>query len=115
MPKRGVEYFVLPDRGGLKRDPSRISSHRMPGALDGQLLQNALTMTVDVERKHDRVSVRVELVNDQTGHHVPTDSPLRHLILTVRLTDRQGRRQPLLEGPVLPQWAGSYAGECGKV
>ena len=115
MPKRGVEYFVLPDRGGLKRDPSRISSHRMPGALDGQLLQNALTMTVDVERKHDRVSVRVELVNDQTGHHVPTDSPLRHLILTVRLTDRQGRRQPLLEGPVLPQWAGSYAGEGGKV
>jgi hypothetical protein len=115
MPKRGAEYFVRPDRGGLKRDTSRISSHRMPGALDEELLRNALTMTVAAERKADAVSVQVELFNDRTGHHIPTDSPLRHLILTVVVTDRKGRPQPLLQGPVLPQWTGSYAGTTGKV
>jgi mono/diheme cytochrome c family protein len=114
MPKRGVEYFVRPDRGGLKRDPSRISSHRMPGALDEQLLQNALTMTVTVARGDDTVGVTVELVNDRTGHHVPTDSPLRHLILTVRLIDASGRPSLFLEGPTLPLWAGPESGTPGK-
>jgi len=115
MPKRGAEYFVRPDKGGLRRDPSRISSHLMPGALDEELLQNALTMTVTVERKRDTLGVRVELVNDQTGHHVPTDSPLRHLILTVQVTDGEGRLLPRLEGPELPSWAGPYIDTSGKV
>jgi hypothetical protein len=115
MPKRGVRYFVRPDKGGLKRDPSRISSHLMPGALDRELLQNALTMEVRVDRGPGSAGVEVELFNDQTGHHVPTDSPLRHLILRVRLTGRGGRELPLLEGPVLPDWAGGYAGQAGKV
>lgn len=115
MPKRGAQYFVRPDKGGLKRDPDRVSSHLMPGAMDEKLLQNALTMTVAVERKGDTVGIEVELFNDQTGHHVPTDSPLRHLILSVEVTDRHSRPMKLLEGPVLPQWSGSYGGLAGKV
>lgn len=115
MPKRGAQYFVRPDKGGLKRDPDRVSSHLMPGALDEQLLQSALTMTVAVERKGDTAGIEVELFNDQTGHHVPTDSPLRHLILSVKVTDRKSRPMKLLEGPVLPQWAGSDGGLPGKV
>jgi hypothetical protein len=115
MPKRGAEYFVRPDKGGLKRDPARISSHLMPGALDRELLQNALTMDVRVERGPESAAVEVELFNDRTGHHVPTDSPLRHLILRVRLTGEGGEELPLLEGPVLPEWAGGYAGRPGKV
>lgn len=115
MPKRGAEYFVRPDKGGLKRDPSRISSHLMPGSLDEELLQNALTMKVFVERGEENVAVNVELVNDQTGHHVPTDSPLRHLILLVQLTDKTSKPLFRLEGPVLPKWTGEYAGLSGKV
>ena len=80
-----------------------------------ELLQNALTMTVAVERKQERVSIQVELVNDRTGHHVPTDSPLRHLILTVEVTDEQGQYLAHLEGPVLPEWTGSYRDLPGKV
>jgi hypothetical protein len=87
----------------------------MPGALDEELLQNALTMTVIAKRQGDTVAVQVELINDRTGHHVPTDSPLRHLILMVRLTDEAGRVIPALEGPLLPPWSGSYSGSPGKV
>ena len=115
MPKRGAEYFVRPDKGGLKRDPARVSSHLMPGALDEELLQNALTMTVTAERQRDTLGVRVELFNDRTGHHVPTDSPLRHLILTVRATDGEGNSLPRLEGPEIPEWAAPSVGASGKV
>ena len=115
MPKRGAGYFVRPDKGGLERNPGRISSHRMPGAMDEQLLRNALTMTVAVQRRGDTAGVEVELFNDRTGHHVPTDSPLRHLILTVGMNGQKSAALTLLEGAVLPQWTGSYAGQPGKV
>jgi mono/diheme cytochrome c family protein len=106
MPQAGVSYFALPEKGGLERDPSTIFGHRMPGALDETLLQNAVTMTAGAEQDGDKINVQVNIVNDQTGHHVPTDSPLRHLILLVKTTDENGRALTLLEGPVLPEWAG---------
>jgi hypothetical protein len=72
-------------------------------------------MTVTVARRRDTVGIRVELANDRTGHHVPTDSPLRHLILTVQVTDGDGRSLPRLEGPELPLWTGAHIGATGKV
>ena len=62
------------------------------------------------------------VINDQTGHHVPTDSPLRHLILVVRAYSGDDSELSLKKGPVLPEWCGtgnpaegSYAGLPGKV
>ena len=86
MPVAGYEYFVFPEKEGLHRDPNRIFSHRMPGASDETLLQNAVTMTATARREGDTVVVRVDIINDKTGHHVPTDSPLRHLILLVQVS-----------------------------
>ncbi|MFZ5918179.1 MAG: hypothetical protein ACOYZ7_14650 [Chloroflexota bacterium] len=121
MPSLGATHFARPDQGGLERDPATIPSHRMPGALDEQLLQNAVTLAAAAERDRDTVAVEVSLTNDRTGHHVPTDSPLRHLILLVRATDAQGNALPLQDGPSLPDWCGAgdpadgyYAGLPGK-
>ena len=44
--------------------------------------------------------------NDNTGHHIPTDSPLRQMILLVQASSDAGELLPLLEGPTLPDWAG---------
>jgi len=116
MPKRGVQYFARPDKGGLRRDPATISSHLMPGAVDRELLRNALTMNVAVTRDHDSIVVTVELWNDRTGHHVPTDSPLRHLILLVQSGNARGQRLQQIAGPTLPDWTGDdYAGLPGQV
>jgi hypothetical protein len=52
------------------------------------------------------MTVIVTITNDKTGHHVPTDSPLRQLILLVQATGPDGETLPLLAGPVLPDWAG---------
>jgi len=106
MPRLGNTYFVLPEAGGLERDPSTIFSHKMPGAADTELLQNALTMKVNADQTDDTIVVEVELVNDKTGHHIPTDSPLRHLILLVEVTDENGEKLTLLEGNTIPEWGG---------
>ncbi len=121
MPLAGYDYFVFPESGGLRRDPHRILSHKMTGAMDEEFLRNAVTMTATARRQEDSIIAQVSITNDQTGHHVPTDSPLRHLILLVQATDEQGQPLPLQNGPTVPEWGGIgepqkgyYAGLPGK-
>jgi len=110
---------VAPGKGGIERDPAAIHSHNM--TVNAGLLRNALTMDASAKIRKGRVDVRVTLTNDRTGHHVPTDSPLRHLILLVEAKDSRGTALRQLEGPVLPEWCGvgeaqngRYAGLPGK-
>lgn len=121
MPKLGVAQFATTEAGGIERDPSTICSHKMPGADDEYLLQNAVTMNVEAHKENDKVFVEVEIINDKTGHHVPTDSPLRHLILLVRVTDDNGELLEQIGGSVVPEWGGLgdpnqgyYSGHPGK-
>lgn len=120
MPRTGVSHFALPEQGGLARDPETIFSHKMPGASDATLLQNAVEMTILKLIDEDILSIQVALNNNQTGHYVPTDSPLRHLILLVNVEDRNGQTLPMKNGPRLPDWCGvgnqqegAYAGLPG--
>ena len=121
MPSGRADHFARKDKGGIIRDPQTIFSHRMPGASDEVLLQNALTLDVKAERRAEHIVVTVTITNDQTGHHIPTDSPLRHLILLVKVTDGHGHPLRQSDGSVLPEWAGVgdpnqgfYAGLPGK-
>jgi hypothetical protein len=107
--------------GGVERDPLSIHAHTFPGASDITLLQNALTMEVEVALQDEIVAVEVRISNDRTGHHVPTDSPLRHLILLVEASDAHGQTLELIEGDLLPEWCGRgdpdqgyYAGLPGR-
>jgi len=106
MPATDATAFVLAEEGGLQRPPGHIHDHRMPGAMDEQLLQNAVTLSAAARRDNGAIVVEVSIVNDQTGHHVPTDSPLRHLILLVQTRDAQGRLLEQLSGPTVPRWGG---------
>jgi len=121
MPPSGTTRFAVPEAGGLERSPETIFSHRMPGGFDEDLLQNAVSMTVDAWREGEQVIVEVSISNDKTGHDVPTDSPLRQLILLVQAQDPAGKPQQLKAGPTVPEWggvgdpaAGYYAGLTGK-
>ena len=71
-------------------------------------------MTTTAAIENGRVVVEVDIVNDNTGHHVPTGAPQRHLILVVTAIDEDGQILPLTEGPVLPEWTGNYAGQPGE-
>ncbi len=113
MPVSEMTHFVFPEKGGLDRS-GRIHNHTMPGASDEEFLQNAVTMTTTAELKGGQVVVDVAITNDKTGHHVPTDIPLRHLILVVTATGPDGKLLARSEGPLLPEWTGDYAGQPGK-
>jgi hypothetical protein len=97
---------VAPGMGGIERDPMAIHAHTSPGAMSVELLQNALTMTASARRDGGDIRVGVAITNDKTGHDVPTDSPLRHLILLVRATDASGNVLTQTSGPAVPEWGG---------
>ena len=110
---------VAPGKGGIGRSPSAIHSHDM--TVDETLLRNALTLSASAARQEGKVVVNVTLTNDKTGHHVPTDSPLRHLILLVEAKDAEGNVLKQSAGLELPFWCGVgdpakgyYSGLPGK-
>jgi len=110
---------IAPGKEGIKRPATAIHSHDM--TVDETLLRNALTMTASAARQEGKVVVNVTLTNDKTGHHVPTDSPLRHLILLVEAKDAEGEVLKQSAGLELPFWCGVgdpargyYAGLPGK-
>lgn len=121
MKPDGVTTNFAPGRGGVERDPDTIPTHYFPGAADETLLKNAVTMKVSALRQGGKVTVSVDITNDRTGHHVPTDSPLRHMILLVQATGADGKPLAQLDGPTVPEWGGVgdpergyYAGLPGK-
>jgi hypothetical protein len=112
---------VAPGKGGVERDPMTIPAHTFPGAANSELLQNSVSMEVKARREDKRLMVDVSITNDKTGHHIPTDSPLRQLILLVDAVDKDGNPLTLLGGETVPTWGGVgdptlgyYAGLPGK-
>ena len=78
----------------------------MPGAMDEEFLRTAVTMNVSAIFEDGNIQVDVEIINDRTGHHVPTDSPLRHLILLVQARDADENPMVQTKGLTLPDWCG---------
>ncbi len=114
MPVSSENWFVFPERGGLTRDYVDLHDHTMPGAADENLLQNSVTMVSRAQRSGNRLQVEVSITNDKTGHHIPTDAPIRSMILVVEVRDSSGKTLALLDGPVNPTYSGDYGGLPGK-
>lgn len=110
MPTLGVTTFVdlPPDVTQFvpERDPHTIFSHRMPGAGDLNLLQTTAQVIVDAERVGDNLDVSVTVTNTGAGHSIPTDNPLRNLILLVEARDATGQLLAFTEGAIIPEWGG---------
>jgi hypothetical protein len=120
MPVVDYNYFVFPEQGGNYRDSDRLFSHLMPGATDAELLANTAEVDVSANREGDLLRVSVDVTNTGAGHHIPTDMPLRNVILLVTATDADGQPLALVDGPIIPEWGGVgdpkdgyYAGQPG--
>jgi len=114
MAPDGLTTNFAPGRGGQERAPQTIPSHDFPGASSEVLLQHTADLALEVARKNGDLQVDVRVTNAFAGHHIPTDSPLRQIFLRVSAVDGSGRPLPLLEGAVLPDWAGDLEGEPGR-
>jgi len=97
---------VAPGMGGVERDPLTIPAHTFPGGLSTDLLQNAVTMDLSASRMGNEITVAVTIVNDKTGHDVPTDSPLRQVILLVQARNSDGSTMIQVAGSTIPDYGG---------
>ena len=113
MPPLGLDHFAKIEKGGLIRNPDTIFSHRMPGASDEKLLQNTAELDVTAKRDGGLITLNISIFNANAGHHIPTDSPLRQILLLVKALDKDGKPISLKTGPLLPDWTGDYANTPG--
>jgi hypothetical protein len=114
MTKSEANWFVYAERGGLTRDYVELHDHTMPGVTDEKLLQNSVTMQGTARREGDQIKVEVSITNDNVGHDIPTDVPIRSMILVVEALDENGNVLSLAEGPVNPAYSGNFGGLPGK-
>jgi hypothetical protein len=106
MPAGITDHFATIQAGGRLRDPETIFSHLMLGVTDEEFMRNAVSLDVEVSLDQGNIVVTVAVINDNTGHHIPTDSPLRQLILIVQTFDEEGNSLTQLDGPTVPEWGG---------
>jgi hypothetical protein len=85
------------------------------------LVQGAAAVEIDASRGEGKIKVNIKVVNTGAGHKLPTDSPLRHLILVVEAKDINGMLLSQVDGPRIPDWGGTgnqpeaYAGKPGVI
>jgi Carboxypeptidase regulatory-like domain len=114
MPVANANFSVPMDKGGLLRDHMVLHDHTMRGIDDTSLMMNALTLKSSVSHSGGVLQVQVSLINDKTGHDIPTDQPLRSMMLVIEAQDANGKPIALNQGQTLPDWTGNYAGQPGK-
>jgi len=113
MPTVNTNISVFPERGGIPRDYTAFHDHKMTGVSDQNLLWNALDLQTKATHDGATLNVQVDVTNDKTGHDVPTDSPVRSVMLVVAAKDAAGKTIALKQGPILPTWTGDYSGQPG--
>jgi len=115
MPTGENPTFVPPDLGGLARNPERLASHRDLGIKDLTFMQESVAMTLTAEPQGNTIVISTTLQNIGAGHHLPTDHPGRHLILTISVFDMLGNPLQQVSGPQVPNWGGDKAGAAGQI
>jgi hypothetical protein len=96
------------------RQPQTISTHGAFNTRDETFLRRAVAMTVTAVQGIDGVLATVSIANVGAGHHLPTDSPLRNMILVVDAHDAEGQPLAQVGGPTVPDWGGSGAVDAGN-
>ncbi len=121
MPPDGITTNFASGKGGVERDPTTIPTHNQFGSRDSSFLASAVEMRVNTTIKGNNLNVIVEVENIGAGHHVPTDQPMRNIILIVRAFNSSGAELNFTGENVIPFWGGrgdvnegNYEGLPGK-
>jgi hypothetical protein len=121
MPPDGVTTNFAPGKGGVERDPTTIPTHLQLGSRHKDFLASAVELRAAAVVKGNRIEVNVEIENVAAGHHVPTDSPMRNIILIVQAFDAIGNILTYSGENIIPMWGGrgkvsegNYEGLPGK-
>jgi hypothetical protein len=69
---------------------AKINLHQMPGSHSIEQLNRTIKAQLTTERHGDTLNVIVDLANMAAGHYVPTGSPMRQIILDVKVDAYDG-------------------------
>ena len=113
--------FALQREGGILRNPSTVPSHINYGVRNVSFMSDAIKLDTHATLKDNILTVSVILRNVKAGHHYPTGSPMRNMILLVDAVDKKGKPLSMIRGERVPAWGGvggredgNYAGLPGK-
>lgn len=106
MPPDMVTTNFAPGRGGVEREPMTIPSHFQLGSRDSTFLASAVEMQTKTKLSNGTLQATVEIENVAAGHHVPTDQPMRNMILVVTAVDIDGNNLLYTGGNRVPYWGG---------
>jgi len=113
--------FALQEEGGVARNPETIPSHFHLGVQNEAFMKEAIELTSQTQATGDVLELKVTVRNVKAGHHYPTGSPMRNMILLVGVRDENGHVPDMLQGGTVPVWGGvgapeegNYAGLPGK-
>ena len=85
------------------------------------LVEGAATVSMAASKEQGKIKVTVTVTNTRAGHNLPTDSPLRHLILVVEAWDENNKLLAQVDGDKVEDWGGvgsdprDYAGKPGVI
>ncbi len=68
-----------------------VNLHEMPGSHSVAQLNQAVRTRLTTARKGDQLEVTIQLTNSGAGHHVPTGSPMRQLVLELEADAYEGQ------------------------
>ena len=121
MKPDGVTTNFAPGKEGVERHPKTIYTHRQFGSRDSSFLSSAVEMTLKIKSQKDKIVIDVEILNSGAGHHLPTGSPMRNMILIVRAYDQNNEALTYVGDNLIPFWGGrgnvdegNYEGLPGK-
>ena len=63
----------------------KVNLHQMPGSHSLEQLTSAVKAQLSAVREGNNLKITVELTNQKAGHYLPTGSPLRQLVLELRV------------------------------
>lgn len=89
MPATGAPVACDQLEGAYTRPSGDVRSHRIEGTTPAYL-ENAVSVELRAEQDGEELAVEVDVVNDRTGHHVPTGVTIRNAILLVEASADDG-------------------------
>jgi len=89
MPKVPGKPIVDPS---VKRSGLLMTAHEFLGGHSEINLQHAATLRTDLQVESQKATVTVFVTNAESGHKLPTGTPVRKVILSVRLLDKKGNK-----------------------
>lgn len=113
-PTGRMSRFALRKKGGILRETTTIPSHIIFGVKDKSFMSNAIGLDTQATLEDNILKVSVTVKNVKAGHHYPTGSPMRNMILLVDAVDKKGKPLTIVTGERVPAWGGVGAREDGN-